>query len=101
MAIEWKNYKGNPQGIVPTTAAGVEIPFPAALGANGGLKVEGVASGVAVPVSLAALPVPAVRTPIYDSATGAAASPGVASPAMFRSDCVPNKLFRAFSISAA
>jgi hypothetical protein len=35
--------------------------------------VEGVAGGVAQPVSLAALPVPAARTPIYDSATGSAA----------------------------
>jgi hypothetical protein len=33
------------------TNAGVEVPFPAALGANGGFKIEGVASGTAVPVS--------------------------------------------------
>ena len=33
------------------SAAGAELPLPAALAANGGLKIEGVASGVAVPVS--------------------------------------------------
>lgn len=33
------------------TNAGVEVPFPAALGANGGFKIEGVASGIPVPVS--------------------------------------------------
>lgn len=33
------------------TNAGVEVPFPAALGANGGLKIEGVASGTVVPIS--------------------------------------------------
>jgi hypothetical protein len=33
------------------TATGTEIPLPAALGANGGLKVEGVAGGTAVPIS--------------------------------------------------
>jgi hypothetical protein len=32
------------------TVAGVEVPFPAALAANGGLKVEGIAGGVAQPV---------------------------------------------------
>ncbi len=32
--------------------------LPAALAANGGLKIEGVASGVAVPVSAASLPLP-------------------------------------------
>lgn len=38
------------------TVAGVEIPFPAALAANGGIKIEGVAGGVAVPMSAAQLP---------------------------------------------
>jgi hypothetical protein len=33
------------------SAAGAELPLPAALAANGGLKIEGVAGGVAVPVS--------------------------------------------------
>lgn len=37
------------------TAAGVEIPLPAALAANGGFKVEGVASGVAVNVVVASI----------------------------------------------
>lgn len=32
--------------------------LPTSLGANGGLKIEGVASGVAVPVSAASLPLP-------------------------------------------
>jgi len=33
------------------TDAGTAVPFPAALGANGGLKIEGVASGTVVPIS--------------------------------------------------
>jgi hypothetical protein len=32
-------------------ASGAELPLPAALGANGGFKIEGVASGTVVPVS--------------------------------------------------
>lgn len=42
--------------------------FPAALGANGGLKIEGVASGTAVPISAASLPTHAVTGPVaHDS----------------------------------
>ena len=42
-------------------------------GGGGGALTDAQLRAVAVPVSLAALPVPAARTPIYDSATGAAA----------------------------
>lgn len=52
--------------------------LPAALGANGGLKVEGVASGVAQPVSAASLPLPsgaatAAKQPALGTAGAASA----------------------------
>jgi hypothetical protein len=46
-------------GII-TTLGAVVAALPAALAANGGLKIEGVASGVAVPVSIASVPSHAV-----------------------------------------
>ncbi len=55
--------------------------LPAALGANGGLKVEGVAGGVAVPVSLATAPV-LVAGEAHVGQVGGLAVPVSATPAI-------------------
>lgn len=59
----------------PRTNAGVEIPFPAALGAGGGLKVDG--SGTALPVSGTV----AVSSSFLLDATYTGRTPAGASPA--------------------
>lgn len=46
--------------------------LPAALGANGGLKIEGVASGTAVPVSAASLPLPSGAATLAEQQTQSA-----------------------------